>query len=85
MSGGVYLLCGATSLLCAIMLLRGYRNSGVSLLFWSGLCFIGLTIDNVMLYVDQILIHDVTLYLARTLPGLIGLVLLIYGMVWDRD
>jgi len=85
MPGGVYILCAATSLLCAILLLRGYRRSGVRLLFWSGLCFVGLTVDNVMLYVDQMVVVSANLYLARTLPGLIGLMLLIYGLVWDTD
>jgi len=83
MSGGVYLLCAATSLLCAVMLFRGYARTGVRLLFWSGLCFTGLMVDNIILYVDIIVVPDVSLVIWRKIPGLIAIVLLLYGLVWD--
>lgn len=82
MSGIVYLLSAATSCLCAFMLLRGYWQSGVRLLFWSGLCFVGLTIDNLALYTDLILFPEIDM-LWRRLPGLLAMILLIYGLVWD--
>jgi hypothetical protein len=84
MTGVVYLLCAATSLACAVMLFRGYARTGVRLLFWSGLCFTGLMLDNVMIYVDLILLPtEVSLALWRKIPGLIAITLLIYGLVWD--
>ena len=83
MSGAVYLLSAATSCLCAIMLLRGYRQSGVRLLFWSGLCFVGLTIDNIALYVDLIVVPTFDISVWRRLPGLTALSLLLYGLIWD--
>lgn len=83
MSGVVYALCAATSLLCAVMLLRAYAANGVRLLFWSGLCFIGLALDNVVLYVDVIVIPEVDISMWRRIPGLIALMLLIYGLIWD--
>jgi hypothetical protein len=82
-TGGVYLLCAATSLLCAVMLFRGYRRTGVRLLFWSGLCFTGLMFDNLILYVDIYIFPDVSLVVWRKLPGLIAVMLLLYGLVWD--
>ena len=36
----VYILCAATSLGCALMLLRGYRKLRTPLLFWSSACFV---------------------------------------------
>jgi hypothetical protein len=81
--GLVYILCAITSLLCAAMLLRGYKSSGVRLLLWSGLCFISLTIENVMLYVDLHVVHDVSLVVWRKVPGLIGVGLLLYGLIWE--
>jgi hypothetical protein len=83
MPGGVYILCAATCLLCAIMLFRGYARSKVRLLFWSGLCFAGLMLDNLMLYVDVVVVPDVDLAVWRKLPGLAAIVLLLYGLVWE--
>ena len=83
MTGGVYLLCAATCLWCAVMLFRGYRRSGVRLLFWSGLCFVGLMFDNLILYADLYMFPDVSLVIWRKLPGLIAIMLLLYGLVWD--
>jgi hypothetical protein len=65
------------------MLLRGYRKQRVRLLLWSGLCFAGLMVENIMLYVDVILVPDVDLSLWRALPGLAALVVLLFGLVWD--
>jgi hypothetical protein len=83
MPGLVYILCAVTSLACAVLLLRGYWRTGVRLLLWSGLCFVGLALDNVFLYVDIIVIPDTDIRILRRIPGLIALTLLIYGLVWD--
>ncbi|MEX2119011.1 MAG: DUF5985 family protein [Pirellulales bacterium] len=83
MSSVVYSLCAVTSLACAVLLLRGYRRSGVRLLFWSGLCFVGLALDNMVLIVDQIIIPDVDVSMYRRLPGLVSLSLLLYGLIWE--
>jgi hypothetical protein len=83
MTGMVYLLCAGTCLLCAVMLLRGYARTHVRLLLWSGLCFVGLMLDNVMLYVDVVVVPDVSLIIVRKIPGLVGIVLLLFGLVWD--
>jgi hypothetical protein len=83
MTGIVYLLCAATCLLCALLLLRGYRQTRVRLLFWSGLCFFGLMLDNVMLYVDFVVFPEVNLAVWRKLPGLVATVLLVFGLVWE--
>lgn len=83
MATAVYILCALTSLACAVLLLRGYRHSRVRLLFWSGLCFVGLALNNFMLIVDLEIFPDVDLSVIRSLPALAGLGLLIYGMIWD--
>lgn len=83
MPGMVYLLCAATCLLCAVLLFRGYARTGVRLLFWSGLCFIGLMLDNVLLYIDVVVVPDVSLAIWRKIPGLIAIMLLIFGLVWE--
>ena len=83
MAGLVYLLCAATCLLCAVMLLRSYATRRVRLLLWSGLCFAGLMIENVMLYTDVVLVPDIDLSLWRKLPGLLAIVVLLFGLIWD--
>lgn len=83
MPGLVYLLCAATCLLCAALLLRGYAKNGVRLLLWSGICFFGLMVENVMLYADVILVPDVDLSLWRKIPGLAALAVLLFGLIWD--
>ena len=83
MAGLVYLLCAATCLLCAVLLLRGYAKQRVRLLLWSGLCFVGLMIENIMLYTDVVLVPDIDLSLWRKLPGIVGIVILLFGLIWD--
>ena len=83
MSGLVYILCAATSCLCAVMLLRGYAKTGVRLLFWSGLCFVGLAIDNALLYTDLVLVPSIDISLWRRVPALAAMLLLVFGLVWD--
>lgn len=83
MATAVYLLCALTSLACAILLLRGFRERRVKLLLWSGLAFVGFTLGNAALVVDLVVAPEVDLSLYRGLPVLGGLAVLIYGLVWD--
>jgi hypothetical protein len=79
----IYVLCGVTSLLCAIMLYRGYRQTAVRLLLWSSLCFLALTGENVLLYYDKVIVPHLDYSVARKVPGLIGVCLLLFGLVWE--
>lgn len=83
MPGLVYLLCAATSFLCTVLLCRGYARSHVRLLLFSGICFLGFTVDNIVLYLDLIVIPDTDISLVRRLPGLVALIVLLFGMVWE--
>ena len=78
----VYLLCAVTSVLCASVLLYNYRRRHVSLLFWSGICFVGFAVGNVLLFVDLVLLSDsINLIVIRTVPTLAGLCCLLWGLV----
>ena len=81
----VYVLCSLTSLACAVLLLRGYRRSRQRMLLWSGLCFVGLALNNVLLVVDVRVAPETDLSFLRTLPALAGVALLLYGFIWDAD
>ena len=54
MTGIVCVLCALTSLACAVLLLRGYFRTRARLLLWTGLCFAGLFINNMLLIVDSL-------------------------------
>jgi hypothetical protein len=79
----IYALCAITSLTCAALLARGYRQSGARLLLWSSLCFAGLALNNVLLFIDMRVAPETDLSVLRSLPALGGLMILIYGLVWD--
>ena len=79
-----YILCTFTSIACAVLLLRGYNQSRSRLLFWSGLCFAGLALNNILLIVDLRLLHDIDISMIRSLPALAGLLLLIFGLIWEK-
>ena len=81
MAEAVYLLCALTSLACAVLLLRGYRASRTPLLFWSCLCFVGLVVNNVLLFVDLVMVPDFDLRVLRASTALGSLALLLYGLV----
>ena len=85
MSEAVFLLCAATSLACALLLLRGYARSRVRLLLWSSLCFVFLAINNVLLVVDQVILPHQDLSLVRHLTSLVAGGLLVFGLVWDSE
>lgn len=78
----VYVLCGVTSILCAILLLRGWRVTGARLLFWASLCFICLAIDNIVVVLDFVVTGpDVDLFWFRTPAALAGMLVLVYGLI----
>ena len=79
----VYVLCAATSIACAVLLLRGYGRSRTRLLFWSGLCFAGLALNNVALFIDLVVIPSADLSLVRSGTALIAMLVLLFGLVWE--
>jgi hypothetical protein len=67
------------------MLLSGYWRQNYRLLLWSGLCFAGLTLNNLLLVVDKVLLPEVDLSLWRTSVALISMIVLLYGLIWDME
>ncbi len=79
----VYILCASASVVCATMLLINFRKKGTPLLLWSALCFVGFALSNIILFVDKVLAADVDLSIVRTVPTLLGVYVLIWGLNWD--
>ena len=78
----VYSLCTLAALLCTWLLLSAYRRSGSELLFWSGLAFGGLTVNNLLLGLDKIVFLQTDLSLPRNAVALAAMVVLLYGLIW---
>jgi hypothetical protein len=81
----IYTLCALTALLCAVLLLQAYQRSHYSLLLWSGLCFVGLTANNALVVIDRLFIPDTDLSTWRLAVGLLAMLVLLYGLIWEVD
>lgn len=83
MAEAVYLLCALTSLFCAVLLLRNYRAAKSRLLMWSVLCFAGLAFNNILLFIDLVVLPDINLKPLRTASALGAVLLLLIGLLWE--
>lgn len=86
MATAIYSLTTLTALVCTLLLLRAHARSRYRLLFWSGLCFAGLTLNNVLLVIDKILLPtEIDLSPLRNAVALVSMGILLYGMIWDTE
>jgi hypothetical protein len=83
MAEAVYLLCAITSIVCALLLFRGYRANRTRLLFFSSLCFMGLALNNVLLFVDLVIVPDVDMRLWRGASALAAMLVLLIGLIME--
>ncbi len=83
MGEAVYLLCALTSVVCAVLLVRSYLRQRTRLLMWSALCFVGLALNNILMFVDLVVIPDIDLALVRSGTALLSLLLLLIGLLWE--
>jgi hypothetical protein len=82
----IYALCALTAMLCTWLLLRSYRRNRARLLLWSGVCFAGLSINNMLLVLDRI-VYSTTMDLStwRLVAALLALLPLLWGLIWEED
>ena len=83
MAEAIYLLCAGTSLLAAVLLFRMWRQRRTRLLLWSCLCFAGLTLNNVLLFFDLVVVPEVDLMAWRTATAFASAAVLLFGLVWE--
>ena len=84
----LYVLAVLTSVTCMVFLFRGYSQTGVRLLLWSGLCFVGLSLNNVLLFFDVVVYPDpaiLDLRAWRLVAALTGMLFLLYGFIWESE
>jgi hypothetical protein len=82
----LFLIALATSFACMALLFRAYLQSRLRILLWSALCFVGLTVNNLLLFVDLVLLPEsVDLRVYRHAAALVGMLFLIYGFIRESE
>jgi hypothetical protein len=82
----VYSLCAILSIACATLLVRGYLRSRARFLMWSALCFVFLAVNNILLFIDKVVLPTSTdLSMWRSAAALVAMLLLVIGLVWDAE
>jgi hypothetical protein len=85
MASIIYSLCAALSLGIAVMLWRHHARTRSRLLYWSALGFSGLTVNNLVLVADKLLLPDLDLSLLRQATALLSLVVMLFGFTWEDE
>ena len=85
MAAVIYSLCALTCLVAFVLLLRSWRATRFRLLFWSALCFAGLTLNNLLLVADKLFLPEVDLTTWRLGTGLAAVLLLLFGLIWEEE
>ena len=81
MAQTVYALCALTSLLCAVLLVRSHRAKRSALLLWSAVSFCGLFLNNLLLFMDLVMVPEMDLALVRSVTAVVSLTLLVWGLI----
>lgn len=85
MAETIYILCTLTSLACCWLLFGSYRRTHHRLLFWSGSCFAVMTLNNMLLLLDKVVFPDADFLLGRLGSALLALLLLLYGLIYEKE
>ena len=79
-------LCALAVLTCAactILFLRGYARTRRQLLFWCGICFVFLTLNNLLLFLDLVVLEE-DLRPWRHASAFAGLVFMVFGLLQEQ-
>ena len=79
----VYLLCFATSTLCAFLLGRSFRRTRSRLLFWSALCFGLLALVNFVVVLDMLVYPEIDFRPIRLWLSVVAVAVLLFGFLWE--
>jgi len=80
----VYVLSVLICVACAYLLFRSWRLGGSRLLFWSGICFVFLAVNNALATIDVNTASELMdLSTARLSCALLSLSCLIFGLTWE--
>jgi hypothetical protein len=79
----VYALCALMSLICTVLLWRSYRKGRQRILLLVGLCFGGLTLHNLLLFLDLVVLPSLNLALLRSSIGFGAMAMLLFVLIWE--
>ncbi|MFZ0706443.1 MAG: DUF5985 family protein [Candidatus Korobacteraceae bacterium] len=85
MGPAVYIFGLLVTLSCGVLLTRAYTNVGKRLLLWSAICFYFLAVSNLIVFLDLIVFPAVDLYRWRLITAAVGMLILLYGLIWEGD
>lgn len=83
MAEAVYLLCAITSVVCAGLLVRSYRRQPTRIVLWSTLCFMGLAVNNILMFVDLVIVPELDLSVLRSATAFVAVILFLIGLLWE--
>jgi hypothetical protein len=83
MAEAVYVLCALASTACALLLIRSYLRTRLRLALLTCLCFTGLALNNVLLFVNLVMVPELDLSVLRSAVGIVALLLLAAGLVME--
>jgi hypothetical protein len=81
----IYTLCALTSLTCAWLLLRSFLHNRYRLLLWSGLCFVGFSINTILVILDRLIFPTFDMLAWRLAAAPVGVLLLLFGLIWEGE
>lgn len=81
----VYILGFLVTLACGVLLFRAYTAVRKRLLLWSAVCFFGLAISNLLVFVDLVLLPQLDLYPLRLITAAWAMAILLYGLIWEGE
>ena len=82
----VYFLCFLASACCGSLLVRSYLGSRARLLLWSAACFVLLALNNLLLFIDLVMLpQSIDLSILRGVLGLSAVSTLLFGFIWELD
>ncbi|MEX2176697.1 MAG: DUF5985 family protein [Pirellulaceae bacterium] len=84
MPEATYIICTITSLASAIMLWRSTQAPRNRLLIWGAVFFFGMALNNVLLFVDKVLLpNQAWSSVPPNIVMLASVSALIYGLIWE--
>jgi hypothetical protein len=79
----IYLLCALTAAGCSALLYKAYRTTHAPLLLWSALCFAGLTLSNLLVVIDNVLLPMSDFAAWRVGISVLSISVLLYGLIME--
>jgi hypothetical protein len=79
----IYFLCALISVFCAALLIRNHARTRLRLALLASLCFAGLALNNVLLFVDSVIAPDIDLGVLRSGVAFVAMLLLVLGLALE--